>query len=536
MWIDNFSPWDSFNYWSITKAFGDWSVAGFQDYLARHFSPAELVAMGVADASTFDVRLYLRNKLSALGGRPTDLNDGRWQDARWLDDPVWRAYKIYKRQTGTTALSRLFQTIKDAATTAGKPDFLVAGNDFNHFNLGWARGNLDMVSTELSWGWGLEMGERGFMPPPMGSYVPTYKQAREQARSRFVNVWMYVPPEQARKPGIANVLFYQGLANHAFPMPQVGGEVTAGNDATNGAFFAFVRSARPTLGARLPVEEIGIYHSTSSQLAFLTPNGTPVDTFNAQPHSFAYLGWGTALGQLHYQYRSVPEWKLTPATLAGLRVFIIPNAQVFDPDDVAIFEPWVRAGGLLIVTGDSGLRRGEAHNFDRSAGGLSLAPLTGVSDPSTTLAQQVRRGNGTVLYLRDNLGMQFYNAVANRPVLLGRILIAINAVASGQAPFVLSNVGSVPPTVGLTVHDDSTARRRFVDVNNVNINLSTDTITPAPAITFTLELPAWLQGKPLTARVLSPDPAPTVTIAPHGTDRVDVRLSPVRLYASVVLE
>jgi hypothetical protein len=75
-----------------------------------------------------------------------------------------------------------------------------------------------------------------------------------------------------------------------------------------------------------------------------------------------------------------------------------------------------------------------------------------------------------------------------------------------------------------------------VDVNNVNINLSTDTITPTPAMTFTLELPSWLRGKPLTARVLSPDPPPTVTVTPNGTDRVDVRLSPVRLYASVVLE
>jgi hypothetical protein len=55
-------------------------------------------------------------------------------------------------------------------------------------------------------------------------------------------------------------------------------------------------------------------------------------------------------------------------------------------------------------------------------------------------------------------------------------------------------------------------------------------------MTFTLDLPTWLQGKSLTARVLSPDPPPTVAITPNGTDRVDMRLSPVRLYASVVLE
>ncbi len=537
MWTDNFSPWDSFNYRPITKAFGDWSVTGFREYLAGHFSSDDFRAMGVADPRTFDVRAYLRNKLSAFGGTATDLTDWRWEDPRWLDDPVWRAYKIYKRQTGSAALAKWYETVKSVAAAAGKPDFLVAGNDFSGFNLGWARGNLDMVSTELSWGPGLEVGQRGLMPPPIGSYVPTYKQAREQARSRFVNVWMYLPAGQLKKPGIANVLFYQGLANHTFPLPQILGNVTAGDDAANAAFFAFVRSVRPTLGARLPVEEIAIYHSPSSQLAFLTPNGAPISTIDAQPHSFSYLGWGTALGELQYQYRSVPEWKLTPAMRSGLRVLIIPDAEVFDPDDVAILEPWIRAGGALIVTGDSGLRRGEAHNFDRNAGGLSLAPLTGAADFSTAPAQQLRRmGNGAVLYLKDNIGMHFYNAAATRPGLLAPFANAINAVTAGQAPFVLSNVGGVPTTVGLTVYDDSAAQRRFVDVNNVDINLNTDTITPSPAITFTLKLPAWLQGKPLTARVLSPDSPPAVTITPNGTDRVDVTLSSVRLYASVVIE
>jgi hypothetical protein len=82
IWTDNFSPWDNFGYPPVKVAFGDWSVAKFRDYLAAKFTPSQLEAMGVTNVATFDVRTYLRNKLTSYGGNNTNLDAGQWNDIR----------------------------------------------------------------------------------------------------------------------------------------------------------------------------------------------------------------------------------------------------------------------------------------------------------------------------------------------------------------------------------------------------------------------------------------------------------------------
>lgn len=214
MWTDNFSPWDSFGFDPVRKAFGEWSVATFRAYLSAHFPD-------MPDLKSFDVRVYLRGKAAEWGGTPGDLHNQVWKDARWLDDPIWTAYKIHRRQNGAKALSAYYHAVKDAAKSAGKPDFPVTANDFQGFNLGWARGDLDMVSSEVQYTPSavLASGKYGYMLPPLGSYVPVYKRAREQARGRLGIFWLYVTPELAGHPGIADVLQYQALANHILPEP-----------------------------------------------------------------------------------------------------------------------------------------------------------------------------------------------------------------------------------------------------------------------------------------------------------------------------
>jgi len=75
-------------------------VAKFRDYLAAHFTSAQITAMGVSDLPTFDIRTNLRAKMVALGGNDTQVTyqNTKWNDVSWLDDPIWRAYKIYRRQ------------------------------------------------------------------------------------------------------------------------------------------------------------------------------------------------------------------------------------------------------------------------------------------------------------------------------------------------------------------------------------------------------------------------------------------------------
>jgi len=520
LWVDNFSPWDSFNANPNLKAFGEWSVASFRGYLRERFSEPTLKAMGVADPRQFDIRRYLQARCKDWGGDPAQVRDSRWRDPRWQDDPVWRAYLIHKRQTGAAALSRFYRAIKEEAAAAGKPDFLVSGNDIPIFSLGWVRGDLDMVSTELSWGWGLTTGPRGLMPPPLGSYVPVYKLAREHARSRFVNLWMYVPDAQKDKPNIANVLYYQGLANHAVPMPHYPGR-TASNEATDAAFFAFMRSVAVVFGDRTPIEEVGLYYSSSSQLIEMLPGGFR-DHAN-QPHSFSFWGWGTALTWLHVQWRAVPEWKLTTETLKSLRVLVIPNAEVFPSGDAAVLERWVGDGGRLIIAGDCGRRLGESDNFERCGSGSTLSPLLapeGAARPR-------------VIALREDPGLPFYKADKQRPEQLAGFAKALEAAGQDAGDLSLAAPG-VPWKVGLTSYQDKD--RLFVDVNNTDMDVATDTVTPAPPVSFTVALPASLRGKPLQARTLSPDAAPAVTLKVLGNERAEVDLGSTPVYASVVIE
>jgi hypothetical protein len=499
LWVDNWSPWDSFNARPLLKAFGDWSVEGFRK------------RKGV------DIRAYLQQKVRTWGGDPANLDDPKWLDPRWRDDPIWRAYLGYKRRTGTSALSAMYRTLKREADAAGKPDFLVSGNDIPGYSLGWARGDLDMVSTELTWGWSLTGGPRGLMPPPLGSCVPVYRLAREHAKSRFVNLWMYGPDEAKKKPGIANVCYYQGLASHALPMPLPG--ATIGTDEADAAFFGFVRRAAPLFGNRLPVEQVGLYYSSSSQLMEMLPGG--FRDHGDQPHSFSFYGWGAALTMLHVPWRALPEWKITDGELAGLTALIIPSAEVFPREDLPVLKRWVQRGGRLLIAGPCGLRLGEGADFAPApAGGTLAMPLGSM-------------GKGSALRVADDPGRSFYAADKARPVLLAGFHALLSRAGCPTSGFALASTDA-PWTVGLTLF--SSRGRLFVDVNNTDIDLPSDRITPAPPVTFTVQLPPDLRGKRLRVRVISPqNPAPEARMSLRGA-AATVMVASVELYASVVIE
>lgn len=529
LWIDNFSPWDSLNAAPVRHAFGDWSVAGFREYLAKKGIQPTSVPGHREDAATFDVREHLKARVKQWGGDPTDLRDRRWRDPGWEDDPIWGAYLIYKRETGAEALSRLYRAIKEEAIAAGKPDFLVSGNDIPNFSLGWVRGDLDMVSTELSWDWGLASGPRGLMPPPLGRYAPVYLLAREHAKGRFVNAWMYVPEERRGKPNIARVLYYEALANHAGPMPLYSrGSRTCGTEEADADFFEFMRHAAPVFGRREPIADVGIYYSSSSQMRELLPGG--FRDHADQPHIFSFWGWGTALTYLHVPWRAVPDWKLTDEMLRGLTVLVIPSSEVFATADAGLLGKWVDSGGRLIIAGRCGVWAEMGGTFTRLAKGSTLDGLGGA-------ARGPARGSpahrGVVLELRKDPGLAFYKAGNERPEMAGAIRAALEGLGTPLGRFPLA-AADTPWDVGLTPH--RAPGRLFVDANNTRIDIEADRVVTAPAVRFAVALPDDLRGRALRARVLCPDHPPAVALRQRGADRVEISLGGFDVYASVVIE
>lgn len=521
MWSDNYGPWDSLGYTVVQRGFGDWSVARFHDYLTNSFSTVELIGLGVTNAATFDIRDYLKGVALGWGWNGTSLTSAVWSRADWLDDPLWRAYLVFKRQVGTEALSNYYAAVKSAALAGGKTEFLVAGNDIPGFSLGWCRGDLDMVSTELALGYKNSSGSAGFTAPPTGRYAPLYKLAREHAQGRFVNIWLYNTSYETAlsHPELCNVLYYEMLATHAMPKFDPASTKIAGDEATNAGFFDFVSQVAPVYGERVPVEDVGIYYSSSSVLRQLVPMGFAA--FNAQPHQFGFWGWATALGELHYQYRAVPEWKLTPELLSTLRLLVIPNADVLDPADVAVLSPWVDGGGRLVITGDSGKYLGESGHFDVNTNGWSVASLT---------------NHANVVYLPDNIGMDYYLAYTNRPPLLPQFSAAMDSALAGAG-----SAGIVDTTAsgraGITLYSDATAGRFFIDVDNFDIDLNTYAVNGTGLVEIEALCPAGLRGQRLKLSVMTPQAnAPGITLVAASNDTIRIELGSVEYYAGVVIE
>jgi hypothetical protein len=537
MWSDNYSSWNSLGYPPLEEGFGDWSVARFRDHLNENFSPAELAAIGVTDLAAFDIRAYLRARVISMGGNDTDFTDRAWCSPAWADDPVWRAYLIHKRRAGTQAIESYYTTVKQAARDAGNPEFLVTGNDIPGYALGFPRGHLDMVSTEYEVGPKTHTGWTGFLLPPAGRQCAYYKLAREHGQSRFVNVWLQLTGDlepYADQPNLIEIMFYEMLATHTTPMALPGFSKGSGSIASYVDFFGFVGAVKDVFGVRLPVADVGIYYSSSSVLAHLAPGGF-YDTINQQ-HQLAVYGWGMICDRLRLQYRMIPEWKLDAATLAGIRVLIVPHAEVFDPADVAIVQAWVSAGGLLLVTGDSGLRAGEDGNFTVNAGGLSLAPLTGVASLTPPPSESLRDyGLGRVLYLPENRALDFFNDLIRPDALLAPVTAALATLfADDYTPPV--HAATAPTTCGMTLYRDVAARKQFLDINNVDIALETDLITPTGPLTIEVDVPEWLAHPDLAVTTVSPDgPVPVTLVALEGT-RATVHVGSVTKYTSVVFE
>ena len=523
-WNDNYGPWDSFGCGILKTGFGEWTLAGYRDYIKNNITPAQLKICGVDEIETFDIRKHLIDKATKWGWDGENLRDKVWKKGEWLDDPLWRAYLIYRRKSGTKALGDYYNAAKRAAKTAKLEEtFLMQGNDIPAMSLGWARGNLDMVSTELSTGWGLATGGKGIGLPPIARYSPFYKIAVEHAKSRFVHIWPYKGghyTKQLEHPAVYKAMFYEMLATHTMPKFQPATHHIIGDEETNIAFFKFVESLTPHFGMRRPVQDIGLYYSSSSVLRTFVPGGKL--NGNRQPHQFSLWGWGTALSELHYQYRVIPEWKLTPENLASLRLLIIPNAQVLDSDDVRnVLEPWLQKGGQILVSGESGTYQGEGHNFDANPNGSSLSLLDSSAGVKTTTKP---------------VGIDYYLAYENRPALLNEMAELIEApVKSTQSNTLVST--NAPSTAGITLYQDKDAQRFFIDINNMNVNSETFEIASTKPITIELLCPPIFAGRTPDMTALSPQSVkPTVKLLKSNKPGyIKFEISPIEFYATIML-
>jgi len=534
-WCDNFSPWDNFGQFS--RAFGDWSEHRFREFLTAEMRGDELMGMGIADAASFDIRAYLKRKASEFGAAdPSNLRDPKWTDARWLGDPVWNLYKAFKQRVGREGLRNLYHAIKDEARKAGRPDFLVAGNDMPVFGLGWVRDDyLDVVSSEQTPGWFLTTGSRGITIPPLGKYAVVYRAALQHQKGPYATVRYYLqgPYEKYRgRPELAKVLMAEAFANSTFMM-YGGNPAHPGTPEAVAWWNDFVTRHEAQFGRRRVIADVGILFSPDNQLWLLAPGG-PAD-FDRQPHSFGHWGFATAMIDAHLPYRVVTDWRLNTKELAGLRVFIVPDAECLDDSALPALEKWVRRGGRLIITGPSGMRAGTA-GFLRERTRSLLAPLVGM-DLSTnakgkpkassggSTAHVRNLGRGVVVWTPAPVGMQYYLDERQRPSRLPTMARMVGRSA-------LIDGGNLSSTVGIFGWQSDDGKTVFADLVNYDLDAESDRVRPARNLRFRIRLPQGWQR--VQAATLSPDDTPPATATTRdGWAVVDV--PSLAHYASVKL-
>lgn len=570
LWCDNYSPFNNFGMPALRNGFGDWSEHRFRQFLRDEFTVEQRREMGIESPEQFDVRAALKQRVRELGARnPESYFDKAWRDPRWLDDPVWNAYKVFKQRVGQEALKKFYRTIKEEAAAAGRPDFLVAGNDMPVFGLGWARDEwLDMVSTELSPAWHVSTGSRGIMIPPHGKMAVVYRAGLAHQNGPYGTAWYYLRTPYDKyldRPEIAKVLMAEAFAN-GFCLKY--GDVPAypGTPESAAWWNGFLRREETRFGQRIPRADIGVVYSPDNQLAEVVPGSHAVD-HNRQPHAFAHWGLATLLVDLHLPYRVVPDWKIEEGELKKCRTLYLPNVECLDDRAAQVVQNWVRAGGRLVMTGATAMRHGTAGFFHQrevsaladlaqpdmkaseagaKAGTLELAGadptkpviIEGKSDPSggakrppSDSPQIITRtiGNGTATWIQPNLGMDYYLA-ESRPAYLEQHQDLLRFVLDPAQPFQVLQAVELPSSVGAFCWESLDGEAVFVDLVNYRLDPATDRITPHENLKFRVRLPA--DPGPVVSETITPDAVAPATIQVRG-DWVEVELKRLEHYASV---
>ncbi|MHB0998555.1 MAG: hypothetical protein ACYC27_04855 [Armatimonadota bacterium] len=524
IWCDNYSPWDNFGYPPVRKAFGDWSVARFRDYLNTRFTPSKLRAMGINHASTFDIRTYLKQRAEHFGAKDTSsLSDIAWSDIRWLDDPVWCAFKSYRQEMAQKNLKAFYNAIHDEARKVGRPDFCVAGNDIPFYGLGWTRDAwLDMVSTEVTPGWHMGAGSRGIMIPPVGKMAVVYRVALEHQKGPFCNIWYYLNngyETKLKSHAMARTLMAEGFANGAFLLYLPSNPLAVGTADDHAWWNKFIRGKENWFGRRKPAVDVGILFSGDNQLYQIAPGGYP--DLDNQPHIFEHYGWATAMIDAHIPYRVITDWKIDAAHLNGLKTFIIPDAECL-PDSIhPSLDRWVRSGGKLIITGQSGNRFGPENTF-RKRNKTLLSGFIGMNDYKGDGTKRLY-GKGSVVWTPKSLGADYYLKSSERASLLPGLVAAAD-------PYSRIDAIKLPTTVSISIWESTDGNMIYTDMVNYNVSQDSDNMIRAEDLVFRIRVPEGWNA--VTTSTVSPDRVKSADVSIEN-GWATIRLPKLVQYASV---
>ena len=348
-----------------TCAFGLWSLHTFRDYLRRHFTPAELERMGIANVATFDLAAYIRDK-------PFETRGKRWHilNPKWTEDPVWLCYVIHKVETAQ-AYHRAFYAAAKKSAQREQLDCAVFGNTIP-FPLGGAllKGACDIAHFE----WSTVHGHWGLRPmglPPKGrvGYVTRLGAALSDAPFCWPSIYVSQDKSGAGHENLHKVLAFDCLANRGlldFGHWYLDG-YSPGTPQSAGFVNRFIRAHAPRLSHRRYLADVAVVHSAWSEIASMNVFNPIMDKFVDE-----YCGWCDFLGDTHRQWDVVLQPELTAKNLARYPVVVLPSVMTLADADISELRRYVEGGGRLVATGETGTRYGPERYLAPREPGFSL--------------------------------------------------------------------------------------------------------------------------------------------------------------------
>lgn len=484
-WTDNYSGYNFIGGEPVKTSFGDYSIEKFKDYLVAH------PEVGVANPQTFNIKNYIISKFSQWYPSLDSLNLANvstinaWKDSRFNTDTIWKAFLAFKADTSHTRAHEYYDGIKSAAQSMGKnpDDILVQGNDIPKLFFGSVDGDeVDMASVEYSPGWTVINHEATDGMAPYGHAGTFYSLAGNSFKSRHAEIWYYLDgftEKYAGKQTLSEVLLYEALMKNVFISSDVPYKIPQG-EQLNKNFNRYLKSMTNIFGDRKQDAKIGIVYSSNDELYNLLPGGWAYE--GKLPNLMEFYGWGTALEDLNFPYKAIPDYKLTSADISDFDVLILPHMECISSTTVNnVLIPFANSGKKILVSSNT-------------AG--SIKPKSGSFLGNTSALLYDLVGQGKAQFISGTPGKDFYlehqTPGTDRTNKLNTLQNIIEGLITGANLTRELQLNNLNEFVLSSRHYDETNNVLFVDLLNENIDIERDTNSYEDGGTIVVNIPSTL--------------------------------------------
>lgn len=532
-WTDNYTGWGFIGVYPVLRAFGEWSLAGFRDYLKQH--PIQGIA-----ADTFDIRDYLIDK--AKQEHP-DLDTTTvttqtvlsFNSPAWLDDPVWNSFLSYKSQVVSKHTTAFYQMVKEEAKKLGlnPDDIVVAGNDIAILqNAAVGIENVvDILSVEYVPEHSPVTQNFSDQVPMTGYGGPHYKLITQLSRSKRGSIWYYIGDKQKSHNNILGMfLHFEALSNNVTLNSEDRLPDHAGTEEAAVCANHAIAVLRKDFGRREIRASVGLYNSGSSEFCQLTPGG--YINGGAIPSTMAYYGWGRCLERNRIPYQTITESRISKNELEGIEVLLMASVTAISEEIVEnVIRPFLDQGKVVVITGkkagEKGMREQQFAKHDRP---LLVALAENYSGP------------GKVVYLEQDPTIEAYVNKEDK-TLFERACSQVEALFSDLNKHGLFHKSAIASSLGpdflISTHHDRENQALFVDLVNRNLDIEGNKVYATRLGEVSLRLPEWKDRNNMVAKIHTIDENGNLNTVKKSitatVDTVTVEVPSFAYYASIVI-